>query len=133
MKKIKIIGIMIFIFLLALVIVSLNISENNKINNNLQTIINKQKSSTQEIAKNIFYIYRHKNSSLKRLNDSIVIFQDNLININSKLIKKQSDIFYLDVMKFKKQIKNTTAYTNIILEKTVKDIYMTNLILIKQF
>ena len=63
MNKIKVSGIIIFSLLIALLMVSKNISDHTKINNNLLETINKQKGFTQEIAKNIFYIYKNKNSS----------------------------------------------------------------------
>ncbi|MCK5110521.1 MAG: hypothetical protein KAQ94_03295 [Arcobacteraceae bacterium] len=147
MTKIKIVGIAIFILSFALVIISGYIGNQNKINNSLLETINQQKAFTQEISKNIFYIYKNKNSSTVQLDESIKSFLDNmsqrdntLNEVPSPLIKKQSEKivilwnkFYLDVQKFRNQSKVTTAYTNIILETTVKDIYSVNLILIVEF
>ncbi len=147
MNKIKIAGIIIFIVSVALAFVSKNISDHTRLNNNLLETINKQKAFTQEISKNIFYIYKNKNSSTKQLNDSIKNFLDNTNNredrlkdISSDKIKIQSqkivglwNKFYLDVQKFREKSKITTPYTNMILEKTVNHIYLINLKLIFEF
>jgi predicted PurR-regulated permease PerM len=133
MKKIKIIGVAIVVFLIALVFVSFNIDTNNNINDKFQNSINQQKTTTLEIAKEVLYIYKNQHSSVKKLNQSIKIFLTNIDNINSKDIQKQSKIFYKYIEKFLSQTKVTTPYTNIILEKTVKNIYNTNLILTNHF
>ncbi len=147
MKKIKIVGTIIFILSITLAIVSFYISDQNKINSGFLETINKQKAFTQEISKNIFYIYKNKNKNIKQLDQSIKDFLENmnqrddtLKELKSPLIKKQSDKivilwnkFYLDVQKFRNQHKTISTYTNILLEKTVKDIYNTNLQLIIEF
>ncbi len=147
MNKIKVVGIIIFILSVALAILFQYISNQNRININLLKTINQQKAFTQEISKNIFYIYKNKNSSTAQLEESIKKFlhnmsvRDNTLNeVPSPLIKKQSNKivilwnkFYLDVQNFRNQTKVTTAYTNILLEKTVTNIYATNLKLIVEF
>ena len=147
MTKLKITGIIIFLLCLILAVVSKNISDHNKSHNLLLETINNQKAFTQEISKNIFYIYKNNNSSTKQLEDSIKKFLNNLSKreifleeVKSLLIEKKSaeivllwNKFYLDVQKFRYQIKVITPYTNVILEKTVNDIYLENLTLIEEF
>ncbi|DAB30376.1 MAG TPA: hypothetical protein CFH84_04370 [Sulfurimonas sp. UBA12504] len=147
MTRIKILGFLIFALSIALTFLSYSLSQENKINTTMLNTINEQKAFTQEISKNIFYIYTHKNASPKQLNASIKMFLSNLNNknellshIDSEEIQKQSDaiivlwnIFYKRVQDFKDQSKVTSAYSNIILEETVKDIYNTNLKLIYEF
>lgn len=147
MNKIKIVGTVIFILSLALAILSHYISEQNGLNSNILKTINQQKAFTQEISKNIFYIYKNKNHSTTYLDKSINNFINNmnqrerrLNEIKSLQIKKQSDKilklwnkFYLDVQIFRDQIKIPTPYSGILLEKTIKRIYNTNLFLVIEF
>ena len=147
MTKIKIIGTLIFIFSIFLAIISHYIDKQNNINSSLLDTMNSQKAFTQEISKNIFYIYKNKDSSEKQLDESIEKFLENMNNrderlkdISSHKTKKQSskivvlwNKFYLSVQKFRDQNKVVTAYSRILLEKTVKDIYSINLELIVEF
>jgi len=132
MKKIKLLGIVIVGLLIALIGTLLFSNHNNKINTFTQNTINKHKFATQEIAKDIFFIYKHKNNNPTHLDKSMLIFNNNIQNINSTTIQTKSKKFYEDIQKFKRQTKHSTAYTNIILEKTVKEIYNTNISLIKE-
>ncbi len=147
MKKIKIIGLFIFILSIILAILSSYISNQNKINTNILNTISEQEAYTQEISKNIFYIYKHDNISTKNLDKAIKGFMANLENrdknlsqIPSILVKNQSqeilklwNEFYLDVNSFLSQKQSITAYTSILLEKLVNDIYNKNQKLIIKF
>jgi len=147
MKKIKIASVLIFILSVSLAILSNSINHDNKINANLLNTINKQKAITQEISKNIFYIYKNKDASTSQLDNSIKQFTHNTNSKNKMLdetasanIKKQTlkilvlwNNFYTLVEKFKNASKITTPYSNIILEQIVKDIYNTNLKLVVEF
>jgi hypothetical protein len=147
MNKIKLIGILIFLISIILIVLSYTQTKQNNINNNFLETINKQKAFTQEISKNIFYVYKNKNATTIQLDKAINGFlknidkrKDKLKKISSKKIKNQSDKimllwnkFYKDVKKFKDQRKITTAYTHILLEKTIKNIYNANLELVVEF
>lgn len=147
MTKIKIVGILIFILSIALVFLSSYISEHNRLNKNQLDIINIQKSFTQEISKNIFYIYRHKNASTQQLDDSIKKFISNLeskgkaINpVNSTEIERKNkeiivlwNKFYLLVQNFRNQSKIISTYSMITIEGTVNAIYKLNLELVVKF
>ena len=147
MTKIKIVGALIFIISILLLFLFSYINTQNRHYNNLIKTINEQKSFTQEISKNIFYISKHKDSSAKQLETSIQSFLQNLEakdetlqEIQSSEVKRHSakiialwNEFYILVQNFKDQKKVTTAYSNILLEKTVVEIYNQNLKLVVEF
>ncbi len=148
MNKIKLLAALIFVLSLVLAYYSKYISSQNEINLRLLKTINEQKAFTQEISKNIFYIYRNRDASTAQLDESIKRFVENmnhkediLEDILSPDIQKQTDIiikewnrFYLLVQQFRdaSRVENN-AYTNILLEKLVKDIYTENLRLVVAF
>jgi len=147
MTKIKIIGAFIFLLSILLFILFTYINKQNEQNSNTLNNINIQKEFTQEISKNIFYIYKNKDASHKQLDSYMKKFvnymnnKDNSFNeiYNDAIIKQNKTIikswnaFYLEVQKFRDQNKVTTAYSSIIIEKTVNDIYNKNLMLIVEF
>ncbi|MFA6196445.1 MAG: hypothetical protein WC656_07350 [Sulfurimonas sp.] len=147
MTKIKIVGVFIFFVSILLTFLSIYISHENKVDMNVLNAINIQKAFTQEISKNIFYIYKNKDASTKQLDDSIkklLLTMSNkdkiFIEIDSSSIEKETDKitllwnkFYHSVQIFRDQSKINTTYSNIILEQTVKDIYNTNLQLVVEF
>jgi methyl-accepting chemotaxis protein len=147
MNKIKVMGVLIFILSISLAILSNSISQHNKTNNKTLQTINEQKAFTQEISKNIFYIYKNKDASNTQLNNSIKKFikkmdkqEKKIDDFQSDEIKKQTkkitllwNSFYLKVQKFRDLNKVTTAYSNVILQKIVKDIYNINLKLLVEF
>ena len=147
MNRIKIVGLLILLLSIYLAVISYQVSRENQISSAFLNTINEQKAFTQEISKNIFYIYKNKDTSTKQLDDSIKKFiinmdakEKTLNTISSVSIDKQvNEIvvlwnqFYFSIQKFKDQSKIISPYSNIILEQTVKDIYNTNLILIINF
>ena len=147
MHRIKIVGALIFILSLSLALLSNSMSHTNQLNSKILSSINEQKAFTQEISKNIFYIYKNKNASTKQLNDSIKVFIENMAKEDMKLsyitsLNNQEQIqeilflwneFYLKVQKFRDMSSVTTTYSNVILEKIVKDIYNINLKLVVGF
>ena len=147
MTKIKIVGALVFTLSIILAILFNYVSEQSKISNNLLDTINQQKAFTQEISKNIFYIYKNNNASSSQLDASIKSFISNMSNrekqldvINSTTITNQSarililwNNFYLEVQNFRDISKTTTAYSSIILEKLVNNIYKINIKLVVEF
>lgn len=147
MKKIKIVGAIVFILSISLAFLSSSIGEKNHINTVLLDAINEQKAFTQEISKNIFYIYKNKDASSKQLDESIKNFINNMNDKNNELnkitlpdIQTENDKiallwnkFYLSVQKFRDKSKVITLYSNILLEGIVKDIYNINLKLVVEF
>jgi len=144
MNKIKVIGLFVFLISFSLSIVTLYINNQNSIEAKAIDTINKHKAFTQEISKTIFYIYKNKKIDIK-LEDSIKQFlvntrDDNIDSISfyettiqKDKIQKSWNKFYLMVENFRKINRVKNAYTNIILEQTVNDIYNLNLSLIFEF
>ena len=135
MRKIKITGAFIFIFsvMLALIfnIASKNISDYN---NNI-AVMNIQKNFTQEISKNIFYSYKHQKSSFQTLDNSTKLFLQSMSDEDNGLLKNEKirqlwNKFYLHVQHFRDHVKRESIYSNIILEREIRDIYNINLELI---
>ncbi len=147
MTKIKIVGGLIFIISIVLAVLFNHISQQNRTNSELLDVVNEQKAFTQEISKNIFYINKNRDASTVQLDDSIKQFikrmkRKNMIldEVDSPEIKAKSreivvlwNAFYLSVQEFRDKSKTTTAYSNIILEEIVNDIYKTNLKLVVEF
>lgn len=137
MKKIKVAGALIFILSITLATLFNLTSKKALSHNTLIGIINEQKNFTQEISKNIFYIYKNQIDSTKTLDDSIRLFLNNMstkedIYTNDEIIKLWNS-FYLHVQQFRDQINSKSIYSTILLEKSVKNIYNTNLKLILEF
>ncbi len=147
MTKIKIVGGLIFIVAIVLATLFNHISQQNRINSGLLNVINEQKAFTQEISKNIFYINKNRDASTAQLDDSIKLFIERmnkkdafLDEIDSPEIKEKSreiivlwNEFYLSVQEFRDKSKTTVAYSNIILEEIVKDVYTINIKLVVEF
>lgn len=147
MNKIKILSALIFALSLILAFYSKYVSEENDANINLLKTINEQKAFTQEISKNIFYIYNNRHASTKQLDESVDSFVENvdhkdevLGNLGNQKIEKQTkkilkswNNFYLLVQKFRDLSKIHNAYANIILEELMNDIYKANIDLLVEF
>jgi len=153
MKKIKIVGVIIFILSVLIVYISIEINKQSKIKTNILETIHIQKTLVQSISKNTFYSYRQKSKnkikdiSTVQIDKSISIFSMNIgkrqsilkdvkskdIQIQTKKLLSLWNNFYLDVEVFKRQIKVTIPYTNVLLEKTISRIFSKNLVLVNQF
>jgi len=147
MNKIKFVAALIVMLIVALAFISKNIATQNSDNLSLLKTINEQKAFTQEIAKNIFYIYKNKDASTEQLDESIKLFianmnnrSDLLNNLDSDELKKETkqivvlwNDFYLLVQHFRDKNKITNPYGIIILEKIVNEIYKKNLKLVAEF
>ena len=147
MTKIKVVGALVFILSILLAVLFNYVSQQSKISTQMLNTINHQKAFTQEISKNIFYIYKNKDASTKQLDDSIKSFIANMNNrneilnqVNSPDIEKETskivalwNKFYLEVQTFRDLSKTTTSYTSILLQKHVNKIYNLNLDLVVEF
>ncbi len=138
MNIIKIVGALIFILSITLAVLFNYTSKEDKTYKNLINTINEQKDFTQEISKNIFYIYKNKNSSTSTLENSVKHYLEHMSDKTHTLSRSKKIItlwntFYLDVQKFRDQVKNVSPYSSILLEKSVNNIYKINLKLIIEF
>lgn len=135
MKKIKVTGAFIFIFSVILALIFNFTSKIISVHNNKIAVMNVQKNFTQEISKNIFYSYKHQDNSFETLDNSIKLFLESMneedigLQKNEK-IRKLWNSFYLHVQNFRDHAKRHSIYSNIILEKEIKEIYNINLELI---
>lgn len=138
MNKIKIIGALIFILSILLASLFSYTSEKNQTYNDLLDTINEQRAFTQEISKQIFYIHREEINSTKELDILVHDFVRNTETRKDTIIHDKKIVFlwnkfYLQVQKFRDQNGIKTPYSNIVLEKIIKDIYNTNQELIIEF
>ncbi|MCK9473047.1 hypothetical protein [Sulfurimonas sp.] len=138
MKKIKIVVALLFVLSITLATLFSYTSKSISKHNDFINTMNEQKDFTQEISKNIFYIYKNPNSSTLTLDDSIRKFLDAMDYkkqniITNENIAKLWNSFYLNVQKIRNQLKNKSIYSTILLEKSVKEIYSINLKLILEF
>jgi hypothetical protein len=127
MNKIKIAGAFVFFISITLTILFNYTSKINQNHNVFIEKINLQKSFTQEISKNIFYLFKNKTKSTK------ILKMDVKLQTKNKNIISLWNKFYLDVQTFKKINTINSMYSTIILQKIVNNIYLTNLNLIKEF
>ena len=147
MNKIKFVAALILTLVVVLALFSKHIAKQNSTNLNLLKTINEQKAFTQEISKNIFYIYKNKDASTKQLDKTIQLFIENMNNkedtldtIDDDALKEETkqivllwNDFYLLVQNFRDKNKMSNPYGSIILEEIVKDIYNKNLKLVTEF
>lgn len=136
MNNIKISWIIIFILSILLAFLSHYISFRNNINFNTIEKINKQKALIQDVSKNILYIYKNSSSSdyITKILDKTPL---DLTMFNSFIKAKETISMWIEfkrlVKKFKNQNRVKIAYSSILIEKTVNNIYSINLKLIVKF
>jgi len=147
MTKIKVVGVIIFSLSILLALLSSQISKHNSANNDFLDIVNAQKAFTQDIAKNIFFIYRYRKTSTNELDKSIkafiknmenkerLIIQEDVKNISNKIenITNVWNNYYLLVQRFRDTKEIVSPYANILLENLVNEIYHANMELIMEF
>jgi len=145
MNKIKIVSALIIVLLIALAFFSKYAAEEEKNNRELVKIVDEQKAFTQEIAKNIFYLYKNQNSSFEEFDKSLRHFVQKMnskkdlfdqqeaeeIKIETDRIALLWNDFYLLVQNFRDKSKIRTPYTQLLLDKMIHDIYRKNLNLVE--
>ena len=138
MHKIKVVGIVIFVLTLVLVFIFNTISKQNRVNRDSISIINQQKSYTQEISKAVLYLSKNRGISSEQLDANIEKFLKNMKHKKVDSVEHDNLLllwkeFYADVEQFKEKQKVTTAYSSILIDTLVNDIYMKNQKLIVAF
>lgn len=138
MNKIKVLGTLIFVLSIILAFLFNYISMQNKENTVSLSTIHEQKSYTQEISKSVLYLYKNRGSSPQELDRNIENFLANMKHKKDDSSQHAALIvlwneFYAVVQKFKKEREITTAYSSIIVDKLVNDIYTKNQELIVAF
>lgn len=114
------------------------ISMQNKENAVSLATIYEQKSYTQEISKSTLYLYKNRGSSTEELDRNIENFLANMGHEKENSPQHDALVtlwneFYVTVQKFIEAQEVTTAYSSIIVDKLVNDIYTKNQKLIVSF
>ena len=141
--KIKIIGILFALLMASIIATTIYLNNKNEKDAMIINIAGKQRMLTQNISKNIFYLYSNPKSSQNELDTSIEEFIYNLESLkggNSLSKLKESpniqidrqmlqieylwSIFYQNIVKFKELIHNNTNQKE--LQNIVNIIYETN-------
>jgi len=136
MNKIKTIIVLVLLISIFLAYISRNISNINSENNLFINKINMQKELIQELSKDILYVYKNNVKFDKRMNDSLKKYST---YIKYKDINENSKIFYLknkfhnSIIDFRKKNLIYLPYSNLILEKIVKEIYNMDVELVVEF
>ena len=141
--KIKVIGILFALLMTSIIATTIYLNNKNEKDAMIINIAGKQRMLTQNISKNIFYLYSNPKSSQNELNSSIEEFIYNLESLkggNSLSKLKESpniqidrqmlqieylwSIFYQNIVKFKELIQNNSNKQE--LQNIVNIIYETN-------
>ena len=141
--KIKVIGILFALLMTSIIATTIYLNNKNEKDAMIINIAGKQRMLTQNISKNIFYLYSNPKSSQNELDTSIEEFIYNLESLkggNSLSKLKESpniqidrqmlqieylwSIFYQNIVKFKELIQNNTNQKE--LQNIVNKIYETN-------
>ena len=141
--KIKIIGILFALLMTSIIATTIYLNNKNEKDAMIINIAGKQRMLTQNISKNIFYLYSNPKSSQNELNSSIEEFIYNLeslkggnslgklkespnIQIDRQMLQIEYlwSIFYQNIVKFKELIHNNTNQKE--LQNIVNIIYETN-------
>ena len=138
MFKIKVVSVLIFVLSIILALLFNTISEKNRVNTASMSMINEQKSYTQEISKSILYLYKNRGSSTEQLDSNIEKFLANMVHENEDspqhdVLVKMWNEFYAVVQKFRKERDVSSAYSSITVDTLVNDIYKKNQKLIIEF
>ena len=149
--KIKFIGILFIILMTSIIATTIYLNEKNKKDSLLINIAGKQRMLTQNISKNIFYLYHNSNSSYSELDSSVIEFIYNLNSLKEgnllielekaptdEIAKQLSKVeilwnhFYKNINDFKQIGQKTDNQNQIILRNIVNSIYNTNTILLSE-
>lgn len=96
MSKIKVVGALILILSMVLFFLSSYVHNENREYSTILNLINREKASTQEVSKTIFYMYRNSEKSSNKLNKSIEKYLKNSKLHKNNFTKKESIITLLD-------------------------------------
>ncbi|MFY9107063.1 type IV pili methyl-accepting chemotaxis transducer N-terminal domain-containing protein [Aliarcobacter cryaerophilus] len=141
--KIKVIGILFALLMTSIIATTIYLNNKNEKDAMIINIAGKQRMLTQNISKNIFYLYSNPKSSQNELNSSIEEFIYNLeslkggnslgklkeapnMQIDRQMLQIEYlwSIFYQNIVKFKELIHNNTNQKE--LQNIVNVIYETN-------
>ena len=149
--KIKLIGILFFILMTSIITTTIYLNKKNEKDALIINIAGKQRMLSQNITKNIFYLYQNKEASFSELENSTTEFIYNLNSLKdgnqlSGIVKAPTDdiakqlmkveilweSFYKNINEFKQLNQKNDSFTNLSLKKLIDTIYVTNPILLKE-
>lgn len=149
--KIKFIGILFIVLMTSIIATTIYLNEKNKKDALLINIAGKQRMLTQNISKNIFYIYHNNTNSYSELDSSTIEFIYNLNSLkdgnsltgiskapNDEIAKQLAKVevlwnqFYKNINEFKDLIQKNDKNNDVILGNIVTSVYSNNTILLSE-
>ena len=149
--KIKFIGILFIVLMTSIIATTIYLNEKNKKDALLINIAGKQRMLTQNISKNIFYLYHNNNDSYSELDSSTIEFIYNLNSLKDgntltgiskaptdEIAKQLSkveilwNIFHKNINEFKSLVQKNDNNNDAILKNIVNSIHSTNPILLTE-
>lgn len=149
--KIKFIGILFIVLMTSIIATTIYLNEKNKKDALLINIAGKQRMLTQNISKNIFYIYHNNANSFSELDTSTIEFIYNLNSLkdgnsltgiskvpNDEIAKQLAkvevlwNIFHKNINEFKDLIQKNDKNNDVILGNIVTSVYSNNTILLSE-
>ena len=143
--KIRFIGILFIVLMTSIIVTTIYLNEKNKKDALVINIAGKQRMLTQNISKNIFYLYHNENNSYSELDSSTIEFIYNLNSLKDgnsltgilkaptdEIAKQLSKVeilwnnFHKNIEDFKKQTQKRDINNETILKNIVISIYNTN-------
>lgn len=143
--KIKFIGILFIILMTSIIATTIYLNEKNKKDALVINVVGKQRMLTQNISKNIFYLYHNENTSYSELESSTIEFIYNLNSLKdgndlTGIVKAPTDDiakqlskveilwnnFHKNIDNFKEQEQKRNENNEVILKDIVISIYNTN-------
>ena len=149
--KIKFIGILFIVLMTSIIVTTMYLNEKNKKDASIINIAGKQRMLTQNISKNIFYLYQNNHASYSELDSATIEFIYNLNSLkdgNSLIgipkspteeIEKQIskveilwNNFHKNINGFKDLIQRNDKSNDADLKNIVNSVYSTNTILLSE-
>ena len=149
--KIKFIGVLFIVLMTSIIATTIYLNEKNKKDALIINVAGKQRMLTQNISKNIFYLYHNNNDSYSELESSTIEFIYNLNSLKDgntligipkaptdEIAKQLSKVeilwnnFHKNIDEFKFLIQNNDKNNEAILKNIVNSVYSTNTILLTE-
>lgn len=149
--KIRFIGILFIVLTTSIIATTIYLNEKNKKDALIINVAGKQRMLTQNISKNIFYLYHNNNDSYSELESSTIEFIYNLNSLKDgntligipkaptdEIAKQLSKVeilwnnFHKNIDEFKFLIQNNDKNNEAILKNIVNSVYSTNTILLTE-
>jgi len=149
--KIKFIGILFIVLMTSIIATTIYLNEKNKKDALIINIAGKQRMLTQNISKNIFYLYHNNSDSYSELDSSTIEFIYNLNSLKDgntltgiskaptdEIAKQLSkveilwNIFHKNINEFKELVQKNDNNNDAILKNIVNSIHSTNPIILAE-